>query len=1245
MKILSISLRNLASLEGEHTINFTQTPLRQTGIFAITGRTGAGKTTILDALCLALYGKVPRLENPADRDGQVLDAAGEPLSKTDVRTLLRKGTAEGWARVEFTGVDQQRYRSSWCVHRAHHNVTGNLQPYTLSLKRCTAVDELLTNKRTEHQTYIERLVGLNFQQFSRSVLLAQGEFSAFLQSNSHDRSLLLEKLTGTEIFSRISRQVHEKTAKAKQTLQQLQQQCNLIRVLSEEKRAELSGEITTLGQQLATHQQQIAAIQAGIQWHTTLQQLSDEEQAAVARLEEIQAEWDASSDRFRQLDVVLSVQEARPLVENRLRLWEEKEKTKQDLANADGRHRTEAERLHVLMHDLADRTTALQTTEQMLRDMQPHLQQARQLDSLVAAQQQQLDQSAAQLADIRHQLATQQAAFDKLDLETNADKTALADRQAWKNNRAALRTIQENQSLVLQQLQEAENLLPQLQTADIDERNAREKLRSAELALANEEKILAAHRTTHTELEKQHASLEASGNLTVELAELTRQRTRLEQEHRHLLDAVTLWERISHNRSTEEQLLTQADEWSARQPILQAALVSLNSLLRDAQVRQETTARLLNQVRLELSAGVTGLRQTLESDTPCPVCGSTHHPYRDSEQLPHPAVEPLQKAADKAAKDVAEHQQTLLKQQLEVQTLMRQQQENEQQRQTLQQQRQALLSEWDRLAIAPTLADVADNQRQEWLASAGQTCANALRACQEAEQQILRRQSEKNQVLQAWQESNQQLQQLEINQLNLRNQQDALREQHRNRQADHQRLQQQKDTLRNNLQPVLTSDNWMESFQSDPARFRQRLLDGIRQWSENEQAISELNTRLQASENRKTGLSDTIGMLRNQLRQAESHWQTIRHVLLQYQSDRSLLLGGRSAEEAESQAQQAVQTARNNREKAREASQQADTALAVCNNDLQSLQRALRQLQSAEKEADDKVQAWLNNFRERHQRTLDPDDLSALLKHPDDWIQIEQAFRQACHDRRNQQSTIVAVRRASLEQHRSVSAPYKPLPDLEADLPSLQKSCERTQQELAEARQQLQQDEQNRREHAAASQQMDRQQEETDRWSSLDSLIGSAEGQAFRNIAQQFTLDELVRHANRHLETIVRRYTIQRIPDSLGLQVVDQEMGAEIRSVLSLSGGETFLVSLALALGLASLSAERVPVESLFIDEGFGSLDPESLHQALDALERLHETGRKVGVISHVQEMTERIPVRIHVRKVAHGRSQLEISG
>ena len=166
-----------------------------------------------------------------------------------------------------------------------------------------------------------------------------------------------------------------------------------------------------------------------------------------------------------------------------------------------------------------------------------------------------------------------------------------------------------------------------------------------------------------------------------------------------------------------------------------------------------------------------------------------------------------------------------------------------------------------------------------------------------------------------------------------------------------------------------------------------------------------------------------------------------------------------------------------------------------------------------------------------------------------------------------------------------------------------------------------------------------------ERWAKLNKLIGSADGAKFKVIAQSYTLNLLLFHANRHLAYLSKRYKLQQVPGTLALQVVDCDMCDEIRTVYSLSGGESFLISLALALGLSSLSSNNLKVESLFIDEGFGSLDADSLRTAMEALEQLQMQGRKIGVISHVQEMSERISVQVQVHKKVNGKSVLTVVG
>jgi exonuclease SbcC len=220
MKILSIRIKNLASLEGNTEIDFTQEPLSSAGIFAITGPTGSGKSTILDALCLALYGKTPRYLQARESGIEITDTQGSAISQGDVRGILRDGTGEGFAEVDFAGVDGQRYRSTWRVRRARDKAEGSLQQYSVALKNIDTNTDI-PGRKNEVLEIIERLVGLNFDQFTRSVLLAQGDFTAFLKAAKDEKSALLEKLTGTHIYSEISKQVFANYSREKRELENL----------------------------------------------------------------------------------------------------------------------------------------------------------------------------------------------------------------------------------------------------------------------------------------------------------------------------------------------------------------------------------------------------------------------------------------------------------------------------------------------------------------------------------------------------------------------------------------------------------------------------------------------------------------------------------------------------------------------------------------------------------------------------------------------------------------------------------------------------------------------------------------------------------------------------------------------------------------------------------------------------------------------------------------------------------------
>ncbi|HEX7703680.1 MAG TPA: AAA family ATPase, partial [Kofleriaceae bacterium] len=246
MKILAIRGCNLASLAGEFEIDLANGPLGVAGVFAIVGPTGAGKSTLLDAMCVALFDRTPRL--PGHSRVTVGHGEEDPLAlgAQDPRTLLRRGATQGWAEVDFESGDARRYRARWSVRRARGATDGNLQDQQISL---TAIDvhsvitERLGGTKTETLKAIHERLGLTFDQFRRSALLAQGDFAAFLRAEGKDRSELLERMTGTEIYSKLSIAAHTRAVLAEQALRERQAAALAIAVLDDDARSNARSEL------------------------------------------------------------------------------------------------------------------------------------------------------------------------------------------------------------------------------------------------------------------------------------------------------------------------------------------------------------------------------------------------------------------------------------------------------------------------------------------------------------------------------------------------------------------------------------------------------------------------------------------------------------------------------------------------------------------------------------------------------------------------------------------------------------------------------------------------------------------------------------------------------------------------------------------------------------------------------------------------------------------------------------------
>ena len=297
MKILAIRGRNLASLEDEFEINFAKEPLKSAGIFAITGCTGAGKSTLLDAVCLALFDATPRMSKARENNVLIADVQDKMLSQNDSRTILRRGATDGYAEVDFRALDGYDYRSRWMVRRSRGQISGSLQKVEMRLYNLTLGVETGGTK-TEILVRISELIGLSFEQFSRSVLLAQGEFATFLKAKQSEKAEILEKLTGTEIYSRISSSIYEHWRKAHEEYGQLKIRINDVPLLTIEELEALTEEQKETEIVLANNLQTLTLQENYLNWWNEELRLSVLLKNAEEECLKIKKEREAAAARF-----------------------------------------------------------------------------------------------------------------------------------------------------------------------------------------------------------------------------------------------------------------------------------------------------------------------------------------------------------------------------------------------------------------------------------------------------------------------------------------------------------------------------------------------------------------------------------------------------------------------------------------------------------------------------------------------------------------------------------------------------------------------------------------------------------------------------------------------------------------------------------------------------------------------------------------------------------------------------------
>jgi exonuclease SbcC len=1273
MKILRIGGKNLASLAGEFEVDFESEPLVTAGLFAISGPTGAGKSTLLDALCLALYDATPRLIKGPRVGNYLPDVGEETLSVADRRTLMRRGTADAFAEVDFVGNDEQRYRARWSVRRSRNRAAGALQPSTMSLQQLPGL-QALGGTKTEVLAEVERRIGLSFEQFTRSVLLAQNEFSAFLRTDENERGELLETLTGSAVYSDISRRAYERWRVEQEAMRRLTARLQDQAPLSPDERTELDAGHAAAQAALTAAEARRAGLERQLRWHQELDRLRAAETQADDALARARTEIEAASERRRRLATLDAVQPARALVADLNRLAGEQRQVHAQLAAGEHDLARALDAQQQAARGLMDAERKLEAAENAQRAAAPQLDRAKALDATLETLAPAHAKARTAADGVRAEASRAQAALQAKAAELETSRRTLQETGAWLAAHVARETLATQWTRWDQRLAQAEQAARQDAAACSALNDARA---GAEQAAAMAQRTAHALASSIDLLDVREAARKQAADALqgIDGDALRAERRTLDKRREHLASLDHTWHALRTHRGRLADLDAQAAQATQARAGAQDGLDAARGagIALDAAVVQ--AERMLKSAQLACADGVEKLRATLVDGEACPVCGGTEHPYRHQDDRLHAVLDNLsaeltarraeqranvdQQAGQRAAFDAAgERLAALARERDGVVSALAQ-----------------LDAEWadNPLAAEAPGEDDGIDARGRWLAAELATLRTSYEDLETRDADLRRAVLARDAAQQAWDHANREharlLDAAQTAQGTLARLDTEIAALAARRDAAAAALAE----LLAELDPVLAEacgDGWQDHWQRDPAGWRQARAHDAREW--NDQAARQ--TRLQGAigtlDAEHAALAGSVEHARQRMADADAEFARLDAELAARRAERAELFEGRAARDVEQVLAAAVSAARDAMNACQAASLQAAQSEARVREAQAHAAGRIANLQGELADAGERLAQWIQGMRARDFDGSDPaleivaneQQLAALLQVGAGWIAQERAALQELDTAVRQATAVLAERRMQREQHERLREDVAPAQvdttgdeqpqaqdadTVAAALRHAQTERDATHESAANLAMRIREDDQRRERARAMMAEIERQRAIEDRWAKLAELIGSADGKKFRNYAQQFTLDVLLGYANTHLSQLARRYRLERVVStagpSLSLMVRDQDMGGEVRSVNSLSGGESFLVSLALALGLASLSSNRVKVESLFIDEGFGSLDSDTLGVAMDALDALQSLGRKVGVISHVQEMTERIATKVLVRPAGGGSSAVTV--
>ena len=1134
MKFLQLEILNLASLDkqGGEVINFEEGALSESTIFSIVGPTGSGKSTLLDAICLALYNRAPRYPRKKGDKNQNIEIFGATdasennrLAPTDSRNILTRGKKEGYSKLTFLANNGSIYRAEW--HVRFQRV--RYENAKTALYKITRNGEEISEE-TADWNELPNIIGLDYDQFLRTVLIAQGSFANFLTAKENERYELLEKLIGCEeTYTNIATEIKKAKDQATDAYNQMAASVEAVKqnLLNDEELILLQEEIARLEKAEKELDSQLKAISKDLQWF-------EENDKQINQIATCQTDMEQATNAIKEMQAQILRLQLHDEVQPAVNLLQEVERQTQSI------HEQE-ENILKAEGNIKSQESAIDESEKTLASLKEAERKA----------QEQLEKALPVIAEARALKTKMEAAMPNLKEKKEALELA------QKENQSAQKDVEEN----------ARNI----QKWEAETEKANLALKATQEEIAKQKQVL------HEATQAAEQAWETERNKTAgqNIEELQNSKTVADRKLQDVQQAIKVVAHLdtatTEKQKNEERILV----LGKRNAEIDEALGKLT-----IEALTQETLTLRNAYTLMVSEKWEIHRANLTEGKPCPLCGSTTHPYHtDNRQFEEATTELSQLL--KAKEDLLKLQQKQEK------DLSGERKQNDGEVQTLQKQQEKLSGE-----IA--------SYEEEWKALIAQY------------PKIPKAEAELKSLLPIYENKAKDA----SSKLSLFNK----------IQKEIERLTQLKDKA-----------------VKDEAAYESKASTILNEVQEN---TSTCTTKLAEQKALTINITSQQKNKEKAYEKALQAWNSAKKEMEEWQEKYKQILNGEEPDAAEQRLiaakDEATKAADNQNENINKLKAELANSKGSHQTMLSQNKTMKENLLAKEKELDFWIEEYNKQLEEKSIEPpfIDRNTIREMLHSAEDW----NAIRREKDEKEKAVASTTALYQSAEKAHQQ-HLEHQPAQTRDALLAIQQEYQERSQRnELIAANARMQNHQEAMKLLGDKAEALQLVTQEKDDWTAITDAIG-ADGKTLRKIAQCYTLSFLIAHANQEIRKFNSRYELQQVKHSLGIRVIDHDRADDIRDTTSLSGGETFIVSLGLALGLSALSSRNISFENLFIDEGFGTLDPDTLATVIDSLAMLQSSqGKKVGVISHTDTMSERITTQIRIIKNGNsGSSHIEI--